>query len=106
MKIDIDSLSEAELIDLNNRIVERLRFLDSVRAHSEMMEFRIGERVSFEPAGRGRLIGTLVKYNRKTVTVVTGDGQKWNVSPHFLAPVKDASGTRKGQGNVIEIKPK
>lgn len=27
MKIDIDALTEAELIDLNNRIVERLRFL-------------------------------------------------------------------------------
>ena len=27
MKIDIDKLTEAELIDLNNRIVERLRFL-------------------------------------------------------------------------------
>lgn len=27
MKIDIDKLTEAELIDLNNRIVARLRFL-------------------------------------------------------------------------------
>ena len=27
MKIDIDKLSEEELIDLNHRIVERLRFL-------------------------------------------------------------------------------
>jgi len=26
MKIDIDKLSEEELIDLNHRIVERLRF--------------------------------------------------------------------------------
>ena len=33
MKIDIDKLSEAELITLNNRIVERLRFLNQKRAH-------------------------------------------------------------------------
>jgi len=39
MKIDIDQLSEAELIDLNNRIVARLRFLQQMRAHVEMMEF-------------------------------------------------------------------
>lgn len=32
MKIDIDKLTEAELIDLNNRIVERLRFLNQMRA--------------------------------------------------------------------------
>jgi len=28
-KIDIDKLSEAELVDLNHRIVERLRFFES-----------------------------------------------------------------------------
>ena len=50
MKIDIDRLSEAELIDLNNRIVERLRFLGQMRTHSKMLEFKIGERVTF-PAG-------------------------------------------------------
>ena len=47
MKIDIDKLSEAELIDLNHRIVERLRFLSQMRAHSEMLDLRIGERVTF-----------------------------------------------------------
>ena len=29
MKIDIDSLSEDQLIELNHRIVERLKFLES-----------------------------------------------------------------------------
>jgi hypothetical protein len=29
MKIDIDKVTEAELVDLNNRIVERLRFLEN-----------------------------------------------------------------------------
>ncbi|HME60346.1 MAG TPA: hypothetical protein VKH62_03765 [Candidatus Binatia bacterium] len=33
--INIDELSEAELIDLNHRIVERLRFLSQMRAHSQ-----------------------------------------------------------------------
>jgi hypothetical protein len=34
MAIDIDRLTEAELIDLNRRIVERLRFLQQMRAHA------------------------------------------------------------------------
>ena len=51
MKIDIDKLSEEELIDLNHRIVERLRFLSQMRAHSKMLDFRIGDRVTFQPAG-------------------------------------------------------
>jgi hypothetical protein len=38
MKIDIDRLTEADLIDLNNWIVARLRFLREMRAHAEMLD--------------------------------------------------------------------
>jgi hypothetical protein len=106
MKIDIDQLTEQELIELNHKIVERLKFLASMRAHSEMMEFSIGETVSFSPPGRGELTGMLVKYNRKTVTVLTEDGQKWNVSPHLLDRVKQPKRKVKRSGKVIEMKPK
>ena len=73
--IDIDKLTEAELVDLNNRIVERLRFLNHMRAHSQMLEFRIGDHVSFQPQDRAPIVGMLTRYNRKTVTVITDDGQ-------------------------------
>jgi len=45
MKINIDKLTEKELIDLNHKIVERLRFIESMRTHAEMMEFSVGEKV-------------------------------------------------------------
>src|SRR3546814_17872612 len=53
--IDINTLTESELVDLNHRIVERLRFLQQARAHVGMLPFRIGQQVSFEPAGIGPL---------------------------------------------------
>jgi len=106
MKIDIDKLTEKELIDLNHRIVERLKFLDSMRAHAEMMEFSVGEKVSFSPPGRDRVTGVLVKYNKKTVTVLSEEGQKWNVSPHVLEKEKESKQKVKKSGNVIEINPK
>ena len=106
MKINIDKLSEKELIDLNNRIVERLRFLDSMKTHSEMMDFSIGDKVSFRPRGRERITGTLIKYNKKTVSVLTEDGRKWNVSPYLLEKVKKHEGAASKPGNVIDIKPK
>ena len=84
MKIDIDSLTEADLIDLNNRIVERLRFLHQMRSHAEMLEFRIGDRVEFQPDGQPLVVGMLTRYNKKTVTVITDAGQRWNVDPGFL----------------------
>ena len=37
MPIDIDALTEPELIDLNHRIVARLRFLRQVDAHATML---------------------------------------------------------------------
>ena len=83
-KIDIDKLSEAELIDLNHRIVERLRFLNHMRAHSQMLDFKIGERVTFQPDGQPALFGIVTRYNRKTVTVITDSGQHWNVAPGLL----------------------
>ena len=103
MKIDIDKLTEAELIDLNNRIVERLKFLQQMRAHAVMLDYSIGERVSFQPGGHPLLTGIISKYNKKTVTVVTSDGQRWNVAPMFLSKVREAPGTDPTQGNVINL---
>lgn len=45
MRIDLSQLTEAELIDLNRRIVERLRMTRQVHAHIKMLDFTIGERV-------------------------------------------------------------
>ena len=33
MKVDIDQLTEPELVDLNHRVVERLRFLQQMRGN-------------------------------------------------------------------------
>jgi len=42
MKIDIDKLTEAELIDLNNRIVERLRLLNQMHRTARCSSSRSG----------------------------------------------------------------
>ena len=106
MKIDINSLTEAELIDLNNRIVERLRFLHQARAHVRMLDFKIGDRVSFEPEGRPVVFGLITRYNKKTVTVIAETGERWNVAPHFLRRVVDTEGTEVRDTNVIPMHKK
>jgi hypothetical protein len=106
MRVDIDGLTEAELIDLNHRVVERLRFLDQMRSHAEMLEFRIGDRVTFQPEGRPPVIGMLTKYNRKSVTIITDDGQKWNVAPVFVKKYEPATSTAQPTpgSNVVRLK--
>jgi hypothetical protein len=103
MRIDIDSLTEAELADLNHRIVERLRFLHQARAHKRMLDFRIGDRVSFQPEGRPMIVGVLTRYNKRTVTVITEGGERWNVAPGVLHRVVESSGTRERDPNVISL---
>jgi hypothetical protein len=104
MPIDIDGLTEAELIDLNNRIVERLRFMHQARSHKRMLDFKIGDRVSFQPEGRGMIVGVLTRYNKKTVTVITEAGERWNVAPGFLRKIVNAGSARDGDPNVVPIR--
>ena len=104
MKIDIDKLSEEELIDLNNRIVARLRFLNQMRAHSQMLDFKIADRVTFQPEGRPPLFGMLTRYNRKTVTVIADSGQHWNVAPRLLRKVTTQNSTDTGNAKVIQLR--
>jgi hypothetical protein len=106
MKIDIDKLTEAELIDLNNQIVARLRFLTQMRAHAQMLEFRVGDRVRFQPDGRPVLVGMLTRYNRKTVTVITEDGEHWNVSPALLRKAVEPTVAGEGNANVVKLHKK
>jgi hypothetical protein len=103
-RIDIDRLSEAELIDLNHRIVERLHFLQQMRAHAEMLEFSIGDRVCFHAGGHGVVEGMLTRYNKKTVTVITDGGRQWNVSPSLLQRAGSFDTATADPSNVIRLK--
>ncbi|HEY6252267.1 MAG TPA: hypothetical protein VI685_20110 [Candidatus Angelobacter sp.] len=74
---------------LNHKIVSRLRFLRDLRSHTAMVNFRIGEKVRFHPAGHPEITGTLTRYNKKSVSIVVENGQRWNVHPGLLSRVAE-----------------
>ena len=76
-----------------------------MRSHAEMLDFRIGEKVQFRPAGHPELIGTVTRYNKKTVTVITEDGQHWNVSPSFLSKTETIAdqNAHASDSNVVQL---
>jgi len=102
MKIDIDHLTESELIHLNEKIIQRLRMIRQMRAHVQMLGFQIGERVWFQGEGDQIVKGMVVRYNKKSVTVVTDDGHRWTVSPGFLRKTESAPSAPEAS-NVIEM---
>lgn len=80
----LDQFTEEELIHLNRLIVERLRLMRQVRDHQAMIQFRVGQRVMFTSSD-GRLVrGMLTRYNRKSVSLISDEGMRWNVSPGIL----------------------
>lgn len=99
MEIDIDLLTEEELIELNHRIVERLKMLSQMRVHQKMLDFKVGQKVWFTAPDGRKVTGTLTRHNQKTVTIVSEDGHRWNVSPGFLKPVeKNSPSAKPGKG--------
>ena len=91
--MNIDHLSEEELIHLNRLVVERLKVLEQMRALQSMVKLHIGQRVCFDPDGRMRT-GTIVKFNHKTVVVRTDDQHQWKVAPHYLKPLVEGEATQ------------
>ncbi len=103
MTIELDELSYDELLALNERIIERLKILDAADALNAMIKFNVGAKVCFDSPKHGMQVGTLIKFNQKTVTVLTEGGRRWKVSPQMLSPIiKEAT----DGVNVIDLKKK
>lgn len=96
MEINLDKLTEDELLTLNRRIVERLKLIRQHTTLNSMIKFEVGQRVSFDPDGRVRT-GMLIKFNPKTVVVLTNDGLRWKVAQQFIQPLIEADLGNKDQ---------
>ncbi|MCT4708902.1 hypothetical protein MUA04_01530 [Enterobacteriaceae bacterium H11S18] len=84
----IEDMSEEMLIALHNHIVDRLNLLQRQRTRQSMEDFRPGDVVSFRTEDGQTVTGVLVRLNKKTVTVHTANGSRWNVAPQLLTRVK------------------
>ena len=87
--IDLSRLSEEELVDLNRRIVERLRLMRSARQLVDLARFSVGMRVEFTTDDGRALQGEITRLNRKTATVCCNPSGHWRVSPALLRPIVD-----------------
>ncbi len=90
----IKRLNEEDLRFLNRLIVERLKLISQARATTLMTSFTRGDRVGFQ-APDGRMVeGIVLRLNKKTISMVTDDGQQWNVAPVLLRLIQSAGDVR------------
>ena len=71
-----------------------------------MVKFYVGERVSFELPGQGRLAGLLIKYIQKAVNVQTDTDRIWKVSTSLLSKIRTVSGLGDGRIASTATRPK
>lgn len=97
-QIDLHRYTAKELRELNARIIERLKYLSSVKTMKSMSKLNLGQRVCFD-TDEETITGTLIKLNQKTVIIATDDAMQWKVSPQLVRPVLEEQ-----SGNVTQIK--
>jgi len=101
--IHLTKMTEQELIDLNHRVVSRLKHLHQTRRFQELARFNLGDTVSFTPECGHVVTGTIVRLNQKTATVAAKDGQSWRVSPALLSKVTDGEQLGSQPGVVVSL---
>ena len=85
----IAGLGEDDLRFVNRLVVDRLKLLAQARSTALLADFHVGQRVCFTtPEGR-TLTARVERLNKKTASLVTDDGDRWNVAPAFLTPAPD-----------------
>lgn len=105
MAIDLDltKLSDAELIDLNRRIVAYLRDKRQRETYLALARFAPGDRVWFRARDGRRIEAVVVRVNKKTVSVHADDHHDWSVSPALLQRVLPRPDS---PSNVFELQPR
>lgn len=78
-------MSEADLRYLNLLVVERLKLLAQARSTVQLAQFAQGDRVSFTANDGMERQGTVLRLNKKTVSLRTDDDMYWKVSPGLLS---------------------
>lgn len=80
----LEKLSGNELTILNRMVVDRIRLINKATALVSMANLHVGGRVSWDGSDGLLHTGIIIRLNRKTASVKTGENEYWNVSPQLL----------------------
>ncbi len=84
VKSFIDIMELEELVKLSAYVYKRIKFLGETMILEKIQGFEILDKVSFIDNTGNILKGTVVRLNKRTVTVKSDDGKEWLASPFLL----------------------
>jgi len=84
----IEEMSLEQLLELNEIICRRIDELRAQQDFKVLRQLRIGQQVHFDSA-EGKIFGTIIKINRKTVIVLGEDQRQWKISPGLLSIIEN-----------------
>jgi hypothetical protein len=76
-------LNEEQLRELNRLVVERIKLIRRAKSAMSMAKFNFRDKVYFMRNGE-KMVGTVVRMNPRSVTIVLADGVEWRIAPDFL----------------------
>ena len=82
----LNSLERAELITLNNMIIQRIKFLDDFSMFAQNSQFYPGQKVSWTDRTGQVRSGKILRINRKTISIRESNDDEgiWKVSASLL----------------------
>lgn len=102
--MDLTEMSDDELLRLNHEVIALLKARHRLAERQELQTFDLGDAVSFEsPEGGRRLRGTIVRVNRKSLTIATDRGI-WRVAPCFVSKTKTGAAAGKGVAKLLPLR--
>jgi hypothetical protein len=82
--ININELCIHQLIDLNRRVIERIKYLQRAKVTELMESYDYGDEVYFHDKDQNIIHGKVIRFNQKSITIKENCGMEWRVSPSFV----------------------
>lgn len=86
MNINIEPLNVEELIELNKKIISRIKDLRAQEQLKVAAQFRIGDLVSFQNRDHLKITGVIISVRKAKISILTENNERWDVSPALLTP--------------------
>jgi len=102
--LDISKLSDQELFQLNREIVALVHARSRQRDRKKLLSFDLGDRVIFDGPQGGKVHGTIVRLNQKSLTIITDQGT-WRIDPSFVSKEREKKLPKTKGGNVLQLRP-